>query len=148
MHLHNLSSIKTNKGQRVGRGGKRGTTSGRGQKGQKSRAGRRIRPAVRDLIIKIAKKRGFRNKPKSEKPFVLNLDQILPKLKPLSADNSLVITRSSLVEAGLLPKSLPKAFPVKILGGGKAISMRLTVCDLLVSQTTRRKIKSAGGSVN
>lgn len=53
--FHSLYAKKT----RVGRGGKRGTTSGKGQKGQKSRSGRRIRPAERDLIIRIPKLRGF-----------------------------------------------------------------------------------------
>ncbi|MEK9186632.1 MAG: uL15 family ribosomal protein, partial [Patescibacteria group bacterium] len=48
---------------RVGRGGKRGTTSGRGQKGQKSRSGHRIRPAERDYIQRLPKLRGLKNKP-------------------------------------------------------------------------------------
>ena len=35
---------------RVGRGGKRGKTSGRGTKGQNARAGHRKRPEMRDII--------------------------------------------------------------------------------------------------
>jgi len=34
----------------VGRGGKKGTFSGRGNKGQKSRAGAKFKPLVRDWI--------------------------------------------------------------------------------------------------
>ena len=63
MQLHDLRSGKdfaTKK--RIGRGGKRGTTSGRGQKGQKSRSGHRMRPAIRDLIIRTPKLRGYQNK--------------------------------------------------------------------------------------
>lgn len=62
--IHTLSSQTKNK-KRVGRGGKRGTYSGKGQKGQKSRAGRNMRPGLRDLIIRIPKKKGYKNKPKS-----------------------------------------------------------------------------------
>ncbi len=68
MQLHELKPNYSNKkGKRVGRGGKRGTTSGHGTKGQKSRAGHRIRPAERDLIQRLPKLRGFRNKPKRKK---------------------------------------------------------------------------------
>ena len=77
MEIHKLKirSAYRNK-KRVGRGGKRGTTSGRGQKGQKSRAGHRIRPAVRDTINRLPKLRGFANKIKRPKPIILNLDKI------------------------------------------------------------------------
>jgi len=65
MQLHELQPDSPNKTRkRIGRGGKRGTTSGRGQKGQKSRAGRRIRPAERDLIQSLPKLKGVKNKPK------------------------------------------------------------------------------------
>lgn len=63
--IYTLSSEKKDK-KRVGRGGKRGTYSGKGQKGQKSRAGRNMRPGLRDLIIRIPKKKGYKNKTKSE----------------------------------------------------------------------------------
>ncbi|OGY60161.1 MAG: hypothetical protein A3B23_00070 [Candidatus Colwellbacteria bacterium RIFCSPLOWO2_01_FULL_48_10] len=65
MQLHELQPVYPNRSRiRIGRGGKRGNTSGRGQKGQKSRAGRRIRPAQRDLIQRMPKLRGVKNKPK------------------------------------------------------------------------------------
>src|SRR3990167_5258829 len=44
--------------RRFGRGGKRGKTAGRGTKGQKARAGHKIRPEVRDTIKKIPKLSG------------------------------------------------------------------------------------------
>ena len=61
IQLHTLQPFHPlkKKAPRVGRGGQRGTTSGKGTKGQKSRSGRRIRPAERDLIIRIPKLRGF-----------------------------------------------------------------------------------------
>ena len=59
MQLHQLQPKHSKKRKKiVGRGGKRGKTSGRGHKGQKARAGHRIRPEERDAIKKIPKKRG------------------------------------------------------------------------------------------
>jgi len=48
--------------KRIARGGKRGTYSGRGHKGQKSRSGRNIRPAERDIILRLPKLRGNRSR--------------------------------------------------------------------------------------
>jgi len=62
MQLHELQPTNKKKTKkRVGRGGKRGTYSGRGIKGQKSRAGRKIRPAIRDLMQRTPKLRGAKN---------------------------------------------------------------------------------------
>lgn len=63
MQLHELQPIHQSKSKkRIGRGGKRGTYSGKGIKGQKSRAGRKIRPAIRDLIQRTPKLRGSKDK--------------------------------------------------------------------------------------
>ena len=62
MQLHQLKpdhSRVTEK--RIGRGGKRGTYSGRGTKGQHARSGHRIRPAERDFIQRLPKLRGVGN---------------------------------------------------------------------------------------
>ena len=54
MQVHQLTVSKFRKTKkRIGRGGKRGTYSGRGQKGQKARAGAKIKPEVRELILKF-----------------------------------------------------------------------------------------------
>lgn len=54
------------KRQRVGRGGKKGTYSGRGMKGQKARAGRKPRPGFAGgdtpLAKRLPKKRGQRGR--------------------------------------------------------------------------------------
>ena len=44
--------------RRVGRGGKRGKTSGRGHKGQRQHGGHGVRPELRDMIKKLPKLRG------------------------------------------------------------------------------------------
>ena len=134
MQLHNLS-IKNRKEKRVARGGKRGTTSGRGQKGQKSRSGRRIRPAQRDLLIRIPKLRGYRNKPKSMFNLVLNLSD----LEKVKAD---VINKASL-----------KAYfgnefrnEIKVLGKGE-IKKAVKIEGIKVSKSAKKKIEKVGGSV-
>ena len=74
MQLHQISPIQKQKTKkRVGRGGAHGTFSGRGVKGQKSRAGAKIRPAWRDLIKQIPKKRGYRFKPALSSQLIINL---------------------------------------------------------------------------
>ena len=57
MQIHTLKRNTSNKKARqVGRGGKRGKTSGRGGKGQTARAGNKRRPELRDIIKKLPKK--------------------------------------------------------------------------------------------
>ena len=76
MQLHQLQPIHDLKGKkRIARGGKRGTYSGRGQKGQKSRSGAKIRPAEQDLIIRIPKRRGFKTS-LGIKPLIINMREL------------------------------------------------------------------------
>jgi len=72
MQIHQVKRNTENRDKRyVGRGGKRGKTSGRGTKGQNSRAGRKIRPVIRDMIKKIPKNRGYKFK-SIRKPVFVN----------------------------------------------------------------------------
>src|SRR5436190_21485808 len=77
MQLHQLKKHSANKkSARVGRGGKRGKTSGRGTKGQRARAGRKMRPELRDIIKKIPKRRGYRCKAVSVAAFPISLEAL------------------------------------------------------------------------
>lgn len=124
MLLHQLASpFNKAKKPRVGRGGKRGTTAGRGQKGQRAHAGRRIRPAERDLIQRLPKLRGrgtHSHKPLKPKPRVINLKDLDTMQK------------------------VPRG--VKILGGGE-INKIVNLEGVMVSKTARAKIEKAGGSI-
>lgn len=126
MKLFEHSSNKAKKEKRVARGGKRGTTSGRGTKGQKSRSGHRIRPAERDLLIRIPKLRGYRNKPLHEKPRALNVGDL-----------------EKLSETVFTSKNLGN---VKILGAGE-LKRKVTVEGLPVSKSAQSKIEKSGGTV-
>jgi large subunit ribosomal protein L15 len=141
MKLHNLISIQK-KSQRIGRGGKRGSYSGRGVKGQKSRSGRVIRPAERDFIIRLPKLRGFRNKPKTDVTKVFNLKEISNNFK--GAKTEIVISRESLIKSNLLSKNFRGN--IKILSVGE-ISFPITVKGIYVSTEALKKIQKAGGKV-
>ncbi|MDP3015072.1 MAG: 50S ribosomal protein L15 [bacterium] len=138
MQLHQLKpTTKSKNKKRIGRGGKRGTYSGRGQKGQKSRAGHVIRPAERDLIQRLPKLRGHKFKSLKIKPIVLNLGN----LEKMKGD---VINMKTILEAGLIRKSDKE---VKILGKG-AIKKPIKIEGLKISKSAKKKIESAGGSVS
>src|SRR3990167_11405430 len=138
MQLHKLKSNNPKRSKkRIARGGKRGTYSGRGQKGQKSRAGHRIRPASRDLLIRIPKLRGIKNPSLRNKAFVVTLSDI----SKIKAD---VITLTSLKQAGILSKKFKG--PVKLLGDGN-INVPVNLKGIQVSKSAKMKIEKAGGSV-
>ncbi len=138
MQLHQLKSFQKIKSKkRVGRGGKRGTYSGKGQKGQKSRAGHKIRPAERDLILRLPKLRGFKFKSLKSKPVVINIGELATKIK---GD---IINKESLLQAGLIRKSDKR---VKILGDG-VNNKPFIIQGLEISESAKKKIESAGGSI-
>ena len=153
-----LSNLKPNtfrkKTKRVGRGGKRGTFSGHGTKGQKGRAVASIKLGFRGGDNRIwqlfPKQRGASKKPggkaphhkhrffqlRHDKPAVLNLgffnqftenDTISPKL---------------LREKGLI-KSVKK---IKVLDGGE-LKRKLQFEGFTFSKSAMSKILKVGGSV-
>lgn len=131
--------------KRIGRGGKRGTFSGRGTKGQRSRAGRRIRKAERDLILRLPKRRGFRNKPKSQKPTSVDLSRLILKLKLLTeSGKNPIIDVNTLKQVKILPKRF--AGRVKILGGVK-LTQSLIIKGIEVSASAKSSIEQAGGHI-
>lgn len=144
MKMHELKSI-VKKSQRIGRSGKRGSYSGRGVKGQKSRSGHRIRPAERDLIIRLPKMRGFRNKPKFEVGEVFNLGSLSLKLKSYTQGKAPLELNSELLKtAGLIKKDFKGH--IKILGTGE-ITFPISVKGLKTSTSAKMKIMKAGGTV-
>ncbi len=144
MKLHELPKIKK-RVQRIGRSGKRGSYSGRGVKGQKSRSGRRLYPAERDLIMRLPKRRGFRNLPKREAPAVFNLSALSAKLKSFaSAKEPVELNQALLRSIGLLGKSFRGE--IKVLGTGE-IAFPIAVRGIAVSKSAKIKIQKAGGSV-
>ena len=126
---------------RVGRGGKRGKTAGRGHKGQKARAGHRIRPEIRDAIKKIPKKRGYKFTAINPKPIPVNLSSVNE-----SFSSGAEITPKTLTASGLVNKSKGRIPAIKILATGK-LSKKVTISGCAVSEAARKQIEKAGGTV-
>lgn len=142
MQLHQLKPKSKNKSKkRVGRGGKRGTYSGRGIKGQKARSGRRIRPQWRDTLKKIPKKRGYRVKAIFQKAVVLNLKNLEKNFR--EGDE---ISPKILVQKGLVPRISGKIPKVKILGEGE-VNKRFVIKDCLFSARAREALEKSGSRI-
>jgi len=145
MQIHELKRENPNKkAKRVGRGGLRGKTSGRGHKGQKQHGGHGIRAEIRDQIKKLPKLRGRgKNSNKSIHPdnIAINVAVIESNFEAGS-----IISPTTLKEKGLIGGGAARKSAVKILGNGE-LSKKVTVEGCLVSQVAADKITKAGGNV-
>jgi large subunit ribosomal protein L15 len=142
MQLQDLKpSHKPKKEKIIGRGGKRGTYCGRGVKGQKARAGRKLKPIIREILKKYPKLRGYKFKPKREKPIILNLDFFEKKFKEGEE-----ISPEILIKKGLINKIKGRLPKVKILARGE-IKKKLIFKNFLFSKKTKEKIEKAGGKI-
>jgi large subunit ribosomal protein L15 len=141
MQIHQLKPTHKRKNEkRVGRGGKRGKYSGRGIKGQKSRAGKKLKPIIRDILKKYPKLRGY--KFKTEKEYeIINLEKIEKYFKEGEKVNP-----DTLVEKGLMRKKSGKIPKVKILGRGE-VNKKLIFEGCKISRSAKEKIEKAGGYV-
>lgn len=141
----NLPRLKEKSKKRVGRGlgsGKGGHTSGRGQKGQKTRGklgplfeGTKIK---KSLIKRLPLQRGRGKLSAGKGKIIVNIKYL--ELLPAGS----VVDIPSLVKAGIVGASA-KSLGVKILGEGE-LTRALTV-HLPVSKGAAQKIKKAGGEV-
>lgn len=152
MQLHQLkSTTKNKKRKRVGRGGKRGTYSGRGSKGQKARAGTRIRPGFRggdNPIWKLfPKQRGATKKVdikhrafqvRYKKPAIVDLDKLSSNFKDGDRVEPKILVRKGIISSA--------KNGVKILSDGE-LNKKLNFSGLKFSKSAREKIEKAGGII-
>ncbi|PIQ91593.1 MAG: 50S ribosomal protein L15 [Parcubacteria group bacterium CG11_big_fil_rev_8_21_14_0_20_39_22] len=130
--------------RRVGRGGKRGKTSGRGTKGQKARAGTSGRPEFRDIIKKIPKlrgrgKNGLRSIQKDALPVSLSsIDK--------NFNDGDKVNPTTLIEKGVVESRSGRIPPMKILNSGK-ISKKVLVEGIQISKGAKEAVEKAGGSI-
>ncbi|NBV77440.1 50S ribosomal protein L15 [bacterium] len=148
--MANLSSLKrtgAHKSMRVGRGGKRGKTAGRGTKGQNARAGRKKRPELRDIIKKIPKRRGF-GMNRADGVVGSRPDAIPIKIERLHVlfESGAEIDLKKLAEKGVISDKHRKLPAAKIVGGGE-LSKKLTIRGIPVSASAKAAIEKAGGKV-
>lgn len=142
MKLHELSPKEGSKKsvKRIGRGHGSGwgKTSGKGQKGQKSRSGGSIRPGFEGGQMPLQRrvpKRGFNN--------IFRKNIVAINLKQLEAkfDNGAVVDTEALKAAGIVKNSFDG---VKVLGNGE-LTKSLTVKVDAFSASAKEAIEKAGG---
>lgn len=147
MQAHEVKTKTKRKAKKVvGRGGKRGKTSGRGTKGQDARAGHRKRPQMRDTIKKIPKLRGegvSRNQFKTESTnaVVINIGILNVEFKAGER-----VTPKALLERNLIEKKGNNMPSVKILGKGE-LDKKLDIRGCAVSESAKAAIEKLGGTV-
>ena len=142
MQLNEIKRAHPNKTKtRVGRGGKRGKTSGRGHKGQKAHGGHGIRPAFRDVIKKLPKKRGYRFNSFRQKATPVNVST-LEKI----FESGATVTPSELIARKVIAKAKGRGTKVKILGYG-TLSKKLSISGCRVSKSALAQIEKVGGKV-
>ncbi len=145
MQLHQLKPIHSQKKRnRIGRGGKKGTYSGKGMKGQKSRAGHRMQPIIRELIKKYPKLRGYRfGSTYRNKKKILNLNLDILE-KHFEAGEK--VSPEMLLEKKIASKIKGRMPKIKILAKGK-LTKALNFEGCQFSKKAEDIIKKAGGKI-
>lgn len=151
MDLSNLKPAEgaTHSKQRLGRGegsGRGGHSSTRGTKGQSSRSGAGTRPiwfeGGQTPLFQRIPKHGFNNAPFRTDYSIANVRRLQRLLEEDVIDEDEPVTPELLADLGVVRS----ANRVKILGDGDLFDA-LEVQAHAFSESARRKIKQAGGSV-
>ncbi len=132
------------KRKRIGRGGSRGGTSGKGSKGQKARTGgsSKIRACFEGGQMPLHRrlpKRGFNNTQFAIEYSIVNIKQLEKCFN--SGD---VVTKESMFDKGIISK---KTNLVKVLGFG-SLTKKLNVSVDAFSVSAQDAIRASGGEVN
>lgn len=142
MQLHQLKPIhKAKKRKRIGRGGKKGTYSGAGMKGQKSRAGRKMQPIIRELTKRYPKLKGYRQKTRERLESEVNLLTLEKRFKQGEK-----ISPEILIKRRIIRKMKGRVPEIKILAKGE-LKKKLMIEGCKVSKGAKEKIEKAGGEI-
>ncbi len=145
MQFHNLKPrTKNKKKMLVGRGGKRGKTSGRGGKGQTARAGNKKRPELRDFIKRIPKLRGRGVNQNKSLQTILTIVNLKDLEKFFESGD--IISPKTLIENKVISTNDGRIPSVKILSSGD-ITKKFNVEKCRISLEAKLKIEKAGGKV-
>ena len=145
--LNLIKRVGATRKMRVGRGGKRGKTAGRGTKGQSARAGNKKRPELRDIIKRLPKRRGYgKNRAKgvigsSVKPLAIPVGRLENIF-----DTGAEVNPQTLAMHGLAKGKGSRIPQIKIVAGGD-FSKKLSFSKVGVSAAAKTAIEKAGGSV-
>lgn len=142
MQTHQLKPKHASQSRKiVGRGGKKGTYSGRGGKGQTARSGRKLAPVIRELIKRYPKLKGYRAFVLPNTFSVVNLNIIE---KQFTAGDT--VTPEILLKKGIISMEKGKMPKVKILGNGE-LSKKLSFERVKASASAKAAIEKAGGAI-
>ncbi len=142
MQAHQLKPIHSSKNRkRVGRGGKKGTYSGKGGKGQTARSGRKLAPIIREVIKRYPKLKGYRSFELPNNLAVVNLDVIEKEF-----NEGEVVTPKLLAEKGIVEMIYGKTPSIKILGNGR-INKKVNFENCQFSKSAKMAVKKAGGKI-
>lgn len=136
--LDTLTEV-TKSRRRIGRGGSRGGTAGRGHKGQRARTSGNVRRGFEGGQMVLARRlprRGFTNAPFKASTAIVSLQS----LDSSFADGAHV-TVQELIAKGLIKPSVER---VKVLGGGE-LSKKLVVTVHAFSKSAQDTIVKLGG---
>ena len=139
LQLHNLPSL-VKKRKRVGRGGSRGGTSGKGHKGQRARSGGKARVSVEGGQMPLYRrlpKRGFTNVQFATRYEIVSLERI-----DSNFNEGDVVTLDILRQKGIIKKD----GLLKVLGADK-FSKKLTIHASAFSKSAIEAIQRVGGKV-
>ncbi len=143
MQIHTLSVEKKKSRKRIARGGRRGTTSGRGTKGQKSRSGSSVDPLFEggrtSLIERMKKVKGFKS-PRSKRTAITLafLDRHFEAGEEVS--------RATLLKKKLFsPKNVMGGF--KVISSGTLSKALLFDSRIRFSDTALLAIQKSGSTV-
>lgn len=145
--MERLPKVTSKKRKIVGRGmgsGKGSHTTGRGQKGQRSRGKIHILfegvKMKKSLLKRLPLQRGKGKFHPKGKPIIINLNYLTLLKDGATVDIDL------LVKEGLVKADDAKTFGVKILGSGKEFKKKLII-KVPTSHSVAKVIEKAGGKV-
>lgn len=143
MQIHSLSVEKKPGRKRVGRGGNRGKTAGRGTKGQKSRSGASVDPLFEggrsSIIDRLKKVKGFKS------PHAKRVTLTLSFLER-HFDAGQEVSRETLLAKKLFsPKRVTGGF--KVVGGGELSKALVFDSRIRFSDTALEAVKKVGGTI-
>jgi len=125
MQIHELQPKQKSSRKRVGRGGKRGTYSGKGNKGQMARSGNNREPIIRGLIKKYHKLRGYRFNPSKGIKIAVSVNIIDKHFK-----DGEVVSPKTLLEKRIISRIKNRTPEVKIIGGKLNKKVKIENCKL------------------
>jgi large subunit ribosomal protein L15 len=138
MQIHQLSVVKKKARKRIGRGGKRGTTSGRGSNGQKSRSGASVDPLFEGgrstFLERLKKVRGFKSiHPKKHLITLASLERVCAEGE--------TVTVAMLIEKKLAPKTALSR-GVKIVATGLLSKKLVLGKDVAASEKAKESFQT------